>query len=75
MDRLSQLLTVGLREKWSVNQLADEIDDLYQRLGSSWVYRDKEYCVVCGRQLLNGVCVKAPHSKLEGFETFDSEVE
>ena len=75
MDRLSQLLTVGLREKWSVSQLADEIDDLYQRLGSRWVDRDKEYCGICGRQLLNGVCIKAPHSKLEGYENFKSEAE
>ena len=73
MDRLSQLLVVGLREKWSVSQLADEIDDLYNRLGSRWV--DKEYCGICGRQLLDGKCIKAPHSKLEGYNPFDSEPE
>ena len=63
MDRLSQLLTVGLRENWSVKQLADEIRHLYKLQEGR--FTDLEFCDVCGRQLINGVCVKTPHSLLE----------
>jgi len=42
---------------------------------SATYFKEKEYCEICGRLLFNGKCIKEPHSSLEGFENFESEVE
>lgn len=36
---------------------------------------EEEYCPICQRLMVNGECIKSPHSPLEKFDIFQSEPE
>lgn len=33
-----------------------------------------EYCLICQRQLINGVCVKEPHSPMEKYDALPTKL-